>query len=57
MLLVLLLILGDDWMANEVLNSLLREYEQKKVRAELDLDEKKRPYIVNFLGLSKLKMN
>ena len=26
-------------MANEVLNSLLKEYEQKKIRAELDLEE------------------
>ena len=28
-------------MANDVLNSLLREYEQKKVKAELDLEERK----------------
>jgi len=28
-------------MANEVLNSLLKEYEQKKIRAELDLEERK----------------
>ena len=28
-------------MSNEVLNSLLREYEQKKVNAELDLDRRK----------------
>lgn len=27
-------------MANEILNSLLREYSQKKLRAELDLDER-----------------
>lgn len=29
-------------MSNEILNSLLREYEQKKVNAELDLDRRKR---------------
>ena len=29
-------------MSNEVLNSLLREYDQKKLRAELDLDERKK---------------
>ena len=28
-------------MANDVLNSLLREYEQKKVNAELDLERRK----------------
>ena len=28
-------------MANDVLNSLLREYEQKKVKAELDLEKRK----------------
>ena len=28
-------------MANEVLNSLLKEYEKKKIRAELDLEERK----------------
>ena len=28
-------------MANDVLNSLLREYEQKKINAELDLEERK----------------
>ena len=28
-------------MANETLNSLLKEYEQKKLNAELDLDRKK----------------
>ena len=28
-------------MANEVLNSLLKEYEQKKLNAELDLDRRK----------------
>ena len=28
-------------MSNEVLNSLLKEYEQKKVRAELDLERRK----------------
>ncbi len=28
-------------MANNILNSLLREYEQKKIKAELELDEKK----------------
>lgn len=28
-------------MANEVLNSLLREYEQKKIKAELDLEKRK----------------
>ena len=27
-------------MANEVLNSLLREYEQKKINAEFDLDRR-----------------
>lgn len=29
-------------MSNEVLNSLLREYDQKKLKAELDLDERKK---------------
>ena len=28
-------------MANEILNSLLKEYEQKKINAELDLDKRK----------------
>ena len=28
-------------MSNEVLNSLLREYEQKKLNAELDLEKRK----------------
>ena len=28
-------------MANEILNSLLREYEQKKINAELDLEKRK----------------
>ena len=28
-------------MANELLNSLLKEYDQKRVRAELDLDKRK----------------
>ena len=28
-------------MANETLNSLLKEYEQKKLNAELDLDRRK----------------
>ena len=28
-------------MSNEVLDSLLREYEQKKLRAELDLEDRK----------------
>ena len=28
-------------MSNEVLNSLLKEYEQKKLNAELDLDRRK----------------
>ena len=28
-------------MSNEILNSLLREYEQKKVKAELDLEKRK----------------
>ena len=28
-------------MANDVLNSLLKEYEQKKINAELDLDRRK----------------
>ena len=29
-------------MANEALNSLLKEYEQKKLNAELDLEERKK---------------
>ena len=28
-------------MANEILNSLLKEYEQKKLKAELDLEKRK----------------
>ena len=28
-------------MANDILNSLLREYEQKKLKAELDLEDRK----------------
>ena len=32
-------------MSNEVLNSLLREYDQKKLKAELDLDERKKKSI------------
>ena len=28
-------------MSNEILNSLLREYEQKKLKAELDLEKRK----------------
>ena len=28
-------------MANEILNALLKEYEQKKLRAEIEADERK----------------
>ena len=42
-------------MANEVLNSLLREYEQKKVRAELDLDEKKATLYAKFPRLKQIE--
>ena len=32
-------------MSNEVLNSLLKEYEQKKIKAELDLEKRKRKLV------------
>ena len=42
-------------MADEILNSLLKEYSQKKLQAELDL-EKRKDYIIQFLDYDKLKM-
>lgn len=35
-------------MSNEILNSLIKEYEQKKLLAELDLEKEKMIYIKKF---------
>ena len=44
-------------MVDEILNSLLKEYSQKKLQAELDLEKKeKKNYIIQFLDYDKLKM-
>ena len=42
-------------MANEVLNSLLREYEQKKLKAELDLEERKSELYNRFPRLQQIE--
>ena len=42
-------------MANEVLSSLLKEYEQKRVRAELDLDRRKEELYKNVPRLSQIE--
>lgn len=41
-------------MANEILNSLLKEYEQKKLRAELDFDKRKEQLYVLFPRLKQI---
>mgnify|MGYP001128980466 CR=1 FL=1 len=33
-------------MSNEILNSLIKEYEQKKLLAELDLEKRKNDFII-----------
>ncbi len=42
-------------MANEVLNSLLREYEQKKLRAELDLQKRKEELYEKYPKLQEIE--
>lgn len=42
-------------MANRVLNSLLREYEQKKLKAELDLEERKAKLYIEFPRLKQIE--
>ena len=41
-------------MSNEVLNSLLREYEQKKLTAELDLEKRKAELYKKLPELQKI---
>ena len=41
-------------MSNEILNSLIKEYEQKKLLAELDLEKKKK---MIYIKSSKIKTN
>ena len=41
-------------MSNEVLNSLLREYEQKKLNAELDLEKRKAELYKKFPELQRI---
>lgn len=42
-------------MANEVLNSLLKEYEQKKLKAELDLEQRKETLYNNVPRLKQIE--
>ena len=42
-------------MANEVLNSLLREYEQKKLRAELDSEQRKEELYKKYPKLQEIE--
>lgn len=42
-------------MANEVLHSLLKEYEQKKLRAELDLEKRKEELYEELPRLKELE--
>ena len=42
-------------MSNEVLNSLLKEYEQKKLKAELDLEKRKENLYNNFPRLKQIE--
>lgn len=42
-------------MANEILNSLLKEYEQKKRKAELDLEKRKEELYKNFPKLEQIE--
>ena len=42
-------------MDNNVLNSLLREYEQKKIRAELDLEKRKKSLYISIPELEKIE--
>ena len=41
-------------MSNEVLNSLLREYEQKKLKAELDLEKRREKLYIKFPKLQEI---
>ena len=42
-------------MSNEILNSLLKEYEQKKLKAELDLEKKKETLYQKLPELEKIE--
>ena len=42
-------------MANDILNSLLRDYEQKKIRAELDLQERKENLYILYPRLLEIE--
>ena len=42
-------------MSNEILNSLLREYEQKKLNAELDLEKRKENLYKKFPKLQEIE--
>ena len=42
-------------MHNEILNSLLKEYEQKKLKAELDLEKRKTDLYQKFPKLQKIE--
>ena len=43
-------------MSNEVLNSLLKEYEQKKLKAEMDLDKRKSDLYNKIPELQKIEI-
>lgn len=42
-------------MSNEILNTLLKEYEQKKLRAEMDLDKRKADLYIKFPELQRIE--
>lgn len=42
-------------MSNEILNSLLKEYEQKKIKAELDLEKRKEDLYIKYPKLQKIE--
>ena len=42
-------------MSSEVLNSLLKEYEQKKLKAELDLEKKKEDLYLKYPRLKEIE--
>ena len=44
-------------MSNEVLNSLLKEYEQKKLKAELNLEKKKEDLYITAPRLKEIDDN
>ena len=42
-------------MSNEILNTLLKEYEQKKLKAEMDLDKRKADLYFKFPELQRIE--